>query len=264
MGFPYRVVAITGASTGLGAEMARQLTRQGCKVALIARNADKLATLAAECGENALALPCTVDDWAQVQAAVAQAESALGPIECMIANAGIGQQLKPGPWDPTVPEQILRTNVQGMVHALYAVLPGMQARGRGHLVGVASMASYQGLPLDGGYAASKAAQRIFLEGLRVQLHGTGIPVTCICPGFVRTPMTDKNEFDMPFLLEADAAARRMLRAIARRRRVYNFPKRMAALVWLGQRTPRWLFDAVTHRMGMRQSKRTQAYSRTKP
>lgn len=264
MVFPYKVVAITGASTGLGAEMARQLTRQGCKVALMARNAEKLAALAAELGENALALPCNVDDFAQVQAAVARAEAELGPIDCMIANAGIGQKLAPGPWDPTVPEQILRTNVQGMVHALYAVLPAMQARKRGHLVGMASMASYQGLPLDGGYAASKAAQRIFLEGLRVQLHGTGIAVTCICPGFVRTPMTDKNDFDMPFLLQADVAARRMLRAIARKRRVYNFPKRLAALVWFGQRVPRWLFDATVSRMGTGPGKRTQPYSQPRP
>jgi short-subunit dehydrogenase len=244
--------------------MARQLAGAGCKVALMARSTDKLAALATELGPNALALPCDVDDFAQVRAAVARAESELGPVECMIANAGIGQKLAPGPWDPAVPEQILRTNVQGMVHALYAVLPGMQARGRGHLVGVSSMASYQGLPLDGGYAASKAAQRVFLEGLRVQLRGTGIAVTCLCPGFVRTPMTDKNDFDMPFLLEADAAARRMLHAIARKRRVFNCPRRLAALVWLGQRTPRWLFDAVLARMGNRPTRRTQAYSHPRP
>lgn len=267
MGFPYQVVAITGASTGLGAEMARQLGRAGCKVALMARSADKLAALADEvraAGGTPLALPCDVGDWPQVQAAVSKAEVDLGPLECMLANAGIGQQLEPGPWDPAVVQQILRTNVMGMVHALYAALPGMQQRGRGHLVGVASMASYQGLPLDGGYAASKAAQRIFLEGLRVQLHGTGVKVTCICPGFVRTPMTDKNDFNMPFLLEADAAARRMLRAIASGRRVYNFPRRMAALVWLGQRTPRWLFDAATSWLGRHQPKRTQARTRPAP
>ncbi len=263
VGFPYQVVAITGASTGLGAEMARQLGQAGCKVALIARSADKLDQLAQQVragGGTALALPCNVDDWQQVQAAVAKAESDLGPLQCMLANAGIGQQLEPGPWDPAVVEQILRTNVMGMVHALYAALPAMQQRGRGHLVGVASMASYQGLPLDGGYSASKAAQRIFLEGLRVQLHATGISVTCICPGFVRTPMTDKNDFNMPFLIEAEDAARRMLRAIANRRRVYNFPKRMAALAWAGQRTPRWLFDAATSWLGKHQSKRTQARS----
>jgi short-subunit dehydrogenase len=263
MRFPYRVVAITGASTGLGAEMAAQLGRAGCKVALIARNAEKLAAVAeaVRAGSGTpLAIPCNVDDWPAVQQAVARTEAELGPIECMIANAGVGQKLNETVWDPAIPERIMRTNFMGMVHALYATLPFMQARGRGHLVGVASMASYQGVPDDGGYSASKAAQRVFLESLRVQLHGSGVKVTCICPGFVRTPMTDKNDFDMPFLLEADEACRRMLRAIAAGRRVFNFPKRINALVSIGTHTPRWMFDRALASAARSRKARTQGYS----
>lgn len=266
MRFPYKVVAITGASTGLGAEMAAQLGRAGCKVALLARNTEKLAAVAdavRASGGTPLAIPCNVDDWPAVQQAVAQAETELGPLECMIANAGVGQKLTDALWDPTVPEQIMRTNFIGMIHALYAALPGMLKRAKGHLVGVASMASYQGVPKDGGYAASKAAQRVFLEGLRVELHGSGVRVTCICPGFVRTPMTDKNDFDMPFLLEPEDACRRMLKAIAARRRVFNFPRRLDALVTVGTHTPRWIFDralASAAKGKMKGKGRTQGFS----
>lgn len=264
MTFPYKVVAITGASSGLGREMALQLAAQGCKLGLMARRKEQLDDLATEVaarGGEALALPCDVGDYAQVEQAVARIEQSLGPIECMIANAGIGQVVEQLAFDRESTDKIFRTNVLGMTNAFYASVPAMLQRKAGHLVGVASLASYQGLPVDAGYAASKAAMRIHCESMRIELRGTGVAVTTICPGFVRTPMTDLNDFNMPFLLEAPAAARRMLRAIARKRRVYNFPKPLWWLIKLGNVTPRFIYDAfLAWQLKSTAGKRTQPLS----
>jgi short-subunit dehydrogenase len=222
---------------------------------------EELATKVKAGGGDAIALPCDVGDYPQVQAAMQTLHDRFGPIDCVIANAGIGQQVERLKFDPQATEQIFRTNVLGMTNAFYAALPKMLARKQGHLVGIASLASYQGLPEDAGYAASKAAMRIHCEGMRVELRGTGVKVTTICPGFIRTPLTDKNEFDMPALLEVDDAARRIVKAIAKQRRIQNFPKRLWWVVKLGRHTPRWLFDAVVGaKMKKMTGTRTQAYS----
>jgi short-subunit dehydrogenase len=247
MKFPHRILAITGASSGIGAELARQLGALGCKVGLISRRADALDAVAArvrEAGGEALPIAADVAEFEQMKEAVAKIEQALGPLDCMIANAGVGQPVKAREFDPAVTETIFRTNVLGMTNAFYAALPGMLARKRGHLVGVSSLASFQGMPQDGGYSGSKAAQRIHCEGLRVELRGTGVDVSTICPGFIRTPMTDRNEFDMPFLLEVEDGARRIIKAIAKRRRLYAFPWPLWWLIRLGRRTPRWLYDPI--------------------
>lgn len=245
MKFPHQVVAITGASSGIGEELAVQLGALGCKLGLMARRNEVLEQIARkveDAGGTAMVLPCDVSEYDQVAQAVKQLAEAYGPIDCMIANAGIGQPVERHEFSHEATEKVFRVNMLGMTNALYAVLPGMLERKRGHLVGISSLASYQGMPNDAGYAASKAAQRIHLEGMRVELRGTGIDVSTICPGFIRTPMTDKNEFDMPALLEVDYAVRRIIRAIAKRRRVLNFPRRLWWLIKLGNATPRWIYD----------------------
>lgn len=264
MKFPHQVVAITGASSGIGAELAVQLSTLGCKLGLIARRDELLKEVADKveaAGGKALCVPGDVSDACQMQAAMKRIADELGPIDCVVANAGVGQQLDRNEFDPAAVERIFRINMLGMTNAFYAALPEMMQRKHGHLVAIASLASYQGLPRDGGYAASKAAMRTHCEGLRIELRGTGVDVTCICPGFIRTPLTDKNEFDMPFLLEVEPATRKIVRAIARRRRVYNFPWQLWWLIKLGQRTPRWLYDRVVAREDKRSnSGRTQKRS----
>ena len=115
----------------------------------------------------------------------------------------------------------------------------MLRRGRGHLAAVSSLGAYKGLPGESAYCASKAAINAFLEGLRIQLRGKGITVTTICPGFVRTPMTSVNEFSMPFVMEADEAARRIVAALRRRAKVYDFPWQMSLLMKLTRWLPDW-------------------------
>lgn len=264
MKFPHQVVLITGASSGIGAELAVQLARLGCRLGLLARREELLQQVAAKveaAGGTACVAVCDVADAAQVAEATRKVEAALGLIDCVVANAGMGWPRKRLEFDAAATEQLVRTNFLGMTNAFFAALPAMLARGSGHLVAVASLASYQGLPQDAGYAASKAAMRIHCEGLRIELRGTGVDVSTICPGFIRTPLTDRNEFNMPFLLEVEDAARKLLRAIGKRRRIYNYPWQLWWLIKLGMRTPRRLYDAIIGGQGRKMhAGRTQKLS----
>src|SRR5262249_15656211 len=136
--------------------------------------------------------------------------------------------------------KMFRVNVLGVIYSFEAVLPEMLKRGGGHLAAVSSLAAYKGLPGESAYCASKAAGNRYLEGVRIQLRGKGIAVTTVCPGFVETPVTDVNNFKMPWLLEADEAARRIVRALRRRRKVYNFPWQMTLLMKLTRWLPDWI------------------------
>ncbi len=246
--FPYRVALVTGASTGIGRAVALELARRGCNVGLMARREELLREVAQEVEQlhaRAAIAVADVRDWQQVNRGVRHVEAKLGPIDLLVANAGVGDPISATKFDPERVRMLYEVNVLGAVHAIAAVLPGMLERGRGHLVGVSSLAGYRGFPGASTYCATKAALRVQLEGLRVELRPRGIHVTCICPGFIRTPMTAKNKFYMPFLMDAEPAARRIVNAIVRRRRVYNFPWPMAALVWLLAHLPNWLYDRLT-------------------
>jgi len=247
--FANQVAVITGASSGIGWALARVLAAEGCKVGLVARRQEQLAALAGEitqAGGTAAVAPADVGDRAQVQAAVKDLATQLGPVDLLVANAGVGMPTLLDPVNIGDVEQMIRINVMGVIYAIEAVLPAMLQRGRGHVAAVSSLAAYTGLPGESAYCASKAAVNVYLDGLRVQLRDRGIVVTTLCPGFVRTPMTAVNDFKMPWVLEADEAARRMVHALHRRRKVYNFPWQTTLLMKL----TRWLPDWVLAR-GMR-------------
>jgi short-subunit dehydrogenase len=144
------------------------------------------------------------------------------------------------PFNVTEVEKMIRVNLLGVIYSIEAVLPEMLQRGQGHLAAVSSLGAYKGLPGESAYCASKAAVNTFLEGLRIQLRGKGIAVTTICPGFIKTPMTDVNNFKMPFLMSADKAAGRIVRALKRRRKVYNFPWQTTFLMKLTRWVPDWV------------------------
>ena len=241
----YAVALITGASSGIGFALARRLAREGTKVALVARRKDLLDGLAAEiraAGGTALAITCDVRERMPMHAAIAQTVRELGPIDLLIANAGVGHVIPADTFDAALFEDTIRTNLLGPVYAVEAALPAMLSRRAGHIVGVSSLAAYHGFPMTHAYCASKSALNAFLEGLRAEISDHGVRVTTVCPGFVRTPMTVKNAGAMPFLLEADEAARRILRAARAGRRVYNFPWPMAALMTLVRLLPGAVLD----------------------
>jgi short-subunit dehydrogenase len=243
MTFAQQAAIITGASSGIGRELAKILARQGCRVGLIARrkeNLDALAEQIRQAGGSAAVAPADVGDRAQVLAAVADLRRQLGPIDLLIANAGVGVPTLLQPINIADIERMIRVNLLGTIYAIEGVLPEMLERRQGHLAAVSSLSAYKGLPGESGYCASKAAVNSYMEGLRIHLRDKGIVVTTICPGFVRTPMTEINKFHMPWLLEADEAARRIVRALARRRKVYNFPWQTACLMKLTRWLPDWV------------------------
>lgn len=237
-----RVAVVTGASSGIGWALALALAREGARVGLIARRRellDRLADQVRSTGAAAAAEAADVCDRGQVDGAIAEIRERLGPIDLMIANAGVGVPTLLDPVNVADVEKTIRVNLFGVVYAVASVLPEMLARGAGHLVAVSSLAGYKGLPGESAYCASKAAVNTYMEGLRIQLAPRGISVTTICPGFVRTPMTDVNQFHMPWLMDADTAARKMLGAIKRRRKVSNFPWQTTLLMKVTHWLPDW-------------------------
>lgn len=245
MSFANQVAVVTGASSGIGRALVKALAAQGCKVGAIARRRELLDELADEVrrtgGTIALA-SADVADRTQTLAAFASLRETLGPVELLIANAGVGKPTTLEPFDVEAIERIYRVNVFGVLYSIEAVLPEMLSRGRGGLAVVSSVAAYKGIPGSQAYTSTKAAINNFLEGLRLQLRiqKKAITVTTICPGFVRTEMTAGHKFRMPFLLEPDDAARRILTALRRRTTVYNFPWPMSLLMGVAARTPDWL------------------------
>jgi short-subunit dehydrogenase len=241
------VAIITGASSGIGRALALRLGAEGRRVGLIARRRHELENVAAAIDASsgaAVAVAADVSDRAALRAAVAECERRLGPADVLVANAGFGAPTRLDPLNTADVEQTIKVNVLGVIYSVEAVLPGMIARGRGHLLAISSLAAFKGLPGESAYCASKAAVSAYMEGLRIALRGKGVVVTTVCPGFVQTPMANMNSA-MPFMLTADEAARRIARLIARRRGgVHCFPLRMMLLLSLIARLP----DAAVARL----------------
>lgn len=241
------VTFLTGASSGIGRSLARRLAADGDALAVVARRAELLESLVGEieaAGGRALAIPCDVTDLPAVVHAVGRAEAILGPIDCLIANAGGGEPTAVEPFEADHIERVMALNVGGTANCIEAVLPGMLARGRGHIVATSSLAAYRGLPGAAGYSAAKAALGNLLESLMIDLRPRGIDVTLILPGFVRTKPRKPGNRRKPFQLELEDATRRMHRAIRRRRARYAFPASLAFVVRMARLIPTSLYTRL--------------------
>ena len=228
----YRTALVTGASSGIGAALAMRLAREGTEVVLAARRRDALASIAETieaAGGKARIEVMDVSDGAATAAAVRRLDDALGGLELVVANAGVGGMRWSGALSFEDCAPMLDVNVTGTLATLTAVLDRMVSRGHGHLVGVTSMAAVRGLPHNALYSATKAFTSTFLESLRVDLAGTGVAVTEVRPGYVRTPMTDALDVPKPFMVEPEEAAEVIARGIARRDALVAFPWAMATL-----------------------------------
>jgi NAD(P)-dependent dehydrogenase (short-subunit alcohol dehydrogenase family) len=229
-----KVAWVVGASSGIGAAVARELVRRGATVAVSARRRHALDELAAG---GMLAVPADVTDLSAVAAAAARVRDQLGRIDIAILSAGYWKQMDPADWDTEVFDRHVHVNLCGMSNAIAAVLPDMLQRRSGVIAGIASVAGYRGLAGAEAYGATKAAQINMFESLRVHVSRTGIRVTTICPGFVRTDLTAGNRFPMPFMIDADQAARAICDGLERERAEIIFPTRMALLTKLGRLVP---------------------------
>ena len=248
-----KVVLITGASSGIGRALAVELARRSASVGLLARREAELLRVAEEvekAGGRALVLKADVRDAEQVEAAVARAEGLWGGVDVLVANAGVAAVKSGGELSAGEVADLITINFLGAVNAVTAVVPGMTRRGGGHLVAVSSLASYRGLPKSAAYSASKAAMSTFFESLRVDLRRSGVLVTTIHPGFIRTPLTAERKV-LPFLVEPDVAARKIVRAIEQGRKTYAFPWQLAGLARLGKLMPAALYDRIASRRDFR-------------
>ena len=171
-----------------------------------------------------------------------------GPPDLVIANAGVSAGTRSEDLrDIASLRRVLEVNVTGLAATLAAFAPAMRTAGRGTLAGIASVAGFRGLAGNGAYSASKSAAITWLESLRTEMHGSGVAVVCICPGYIDTPLTRVNRFRMPFLLPPDEGARRIARAIARRPRLAVIPWQMALVSVALRAMPGWLFDRLAAR-----------------
>lgn len=249
-----KVVFLTGASSGIGRALAVELGRRGARLGLLARRAEELMKTVEEvegAGGVAMALIADVRDHSAVEGAVERVRERWGRVDVLVANAGMSTTTAGTDLKAMEAGDVISINVIGVVNSVAAVLPGMLERGSGHLVAVSSLAAYRGMPKSGAYSASKAAVSTLFESLRVDLRRSGVHVTVIHPGFIRTPMTANRTKRLPFLLEVDDAARRITRAIERRARTYAFPWQLAGIVRVIRHMPSALYDRLASNASFR-------------
>jgi len=248
-------VFITGASSGIGASLARHYGSRGATLGLVARREGALAEVGRAAGSPFEAYACDVRDLGAVDAAARDFIGRHGVPDVVIANAGISHgTLTEYAEDARAFAEILEVNVLGMVHTFHPFVEPMRRRGGGTLAGIASVAGLRGLPGASAYSASKAAAIRYLEALRVEMRATGVRVTTVCPGYVASAMTARNPYPMPFLLEADEAARRIARIIDSGRSFAVVPWQMAIAGRILALLPDAVYDRLAGRAGRKPRK----------
>ncbi len=242
-----RVAVTTGASEGIGRALAKQLASDGYAVGLTARNAERLESVRAEIesagGRAAVAAADATDREATIAAIHALADE-LGPVDLLVANAGVGLSSLIREPDAAGYETMVRVNLLGPHYAAEAVVPSMVERGSGHIVGVSSLGAYITAPGSGGYTATKAGLSSWMESIRLELRDAGIHCTTIQPGFVETAMTAENG-KMLLLMSPERAAQLIASAIRKKKKVYDFPWRLSVASRLVARLPDWLKHRLT-------------------
>jgi NAD(P)-dependent dehydrogenase (short-subunit alcohol dehydrogenase family) len=286
-----KVVLITGASSGIGRGLALELARRGAKLGLLARGVDTAQAKAAaagagasrssnvsftrpasgsrlhevvseiESGRNsnsasgmvrALELPADVRDAKAVRAAADRLRKEFGRIDVMIANAGMALTTDASELDPEDVARLLSVNVMGAVNSVAAVLPEMIKRGSGQLVAISSLSAYRGLRKSAAYCASKASLSSFFESVRIDLIGSGVDVTIVHPGFIKTPLTAGRKAEMPYIMEVEYAVKKIIHAIEKRKKSYAFPWQLATIVRVSMLMPTFMYDRIARRNSFRE------------
>lgn len=242
---------ITGASQGIGRAVALAAAARGWTVSATARSFAGLENLAAESGGRIHGFPGDITDRAGLAAVVAAIEAQRGPIDIAVLNAGTHEPTDGAVFDAAAYDHLIKVNLTGTVNSLAAVLPGFARRRAGRVALVSSVAAYRGLPKAGAYCASKAAVTALAESLRFDLAAVGVTVQVVHPGFVRTPLTDRNRFAMPSLIEPEEAAAHILAGLTSSRFEIAFPRGFISMLKLLRLLPyRLYFPLVARRTGV--------------
>jgi short-subunit dehydrogenase len=260
--FKNQTILITGASSGLGSEFARQLVQAGANLGLIARRESHLKDLAdqiSETGQKVAFAIADVGDRDLLNSAISEIKTSLKieRFDRVILNAGVGKTFRAKDFNAQILEEMTRINFFGAANTIEAVLPAMIQSGAGHIIGISSLSARRGLPLGYAYGASKSALTTMLEGLRVELKPLGVNVTVIHPGFIRTPMTENQITAQPGLLDADDAVSRMLNAIAANRLQFNFPAKTTILTETIRRLPARISDMLVSQFVLKAVNRSE-------
>ena len=245
-------VLITGAANGIGRRLAALFAAEGRAIAALDRDPAGLETLAAELrGKRIATAIADVTKMDELKPAIASLEQQLGPIETLVANAGIGIETSGLAFDAGDFERVVAVNLVGVANSIAAVLPGMIERKRGHVAAMSSLASFGGLPRMLGYCASKSGVNALMEGLRAEVKHTGVTTTTICPGWIRMAMTATVHEALPDIMELDAAAARIYKAIVAKKSFVAFPAGMAWKLRFLRLLPRSWRDTILVTMAQR-------------
>ena len=250
-----KTVMITGASSGIGKGLAFAIASRGARLGLIARRQnllDEIVNVVRLRGQKAFAIAADVRDADAMGAAADRVRAQLGPIDILIANAGIGTSSHISQLDPVHVANVISINVLGAANSVAAVVPQMVERGKGQLVAISSLAAYRGLAKSAAYCASKAAMSSYFESVRIDLRGTGVDVTIVHPGFIKTALTAGREAKMPYLMELDDAIPKIVSAIEKRKRIVAFPWQLATVVRAGMLMPAFMYDWIAERNSFRE------------
>ena len=239
---------ITGGGTGIGRALALRLAADGWQVVVSGRRAEPLQETASQAPGAIHPWPLDVTDLPAVRRAVTEIEAKLGPITLAVLNAGMYHPVKLDSFKAELMAEHMQVNYQGVVNGMDAVLPGMRRRRGGHIVLVASVAGYRGLPLASGYGPTKAALINLAESLKYMFEKEGLRISVCNPGFVETPLTEGNRFPMPFLMQVDDAAAALQRGLYGGRFEIAFPTRFVLILKFMRALPYWLYFPIIRKM----------------
>jgi NAD(P)-dependent dehydrogenase (short-subunit alcohol dehydrogenase family) len=245
----HRIAWVTGAGKGIGRQLALRLAEEGWIVAASSRTEADLKDLEAACQSHLIrGFPLDITQAADTEEVVQQIETALGPLDLVVLNAGTHLPMPASEFSTAIFRRLVDTNLMGTVHGLSTIIPPMIARKSGRILVVASLAGYRGLPTAAAYGATKAALINMCEALRPELGKKGVVLQLINPGFVKTPLTDKNKFSMPYLMPVEAAVEAIMRGLRSEKFEIAFPGRFAFLMKVLRCLPDPIFFALTTRM----------------
>jgi short-subunit dehydrogenase len=240
------VILITGASSGIGYQLVKDLVREGAKLALVSRRIELLNSLANDLKDQPIihSYRCDVTDKVEVAATISKVKEVFGRIDIAILNSGVAFRSSVLDYKSEEAEKTFNTNVLGAVYCIEQLLPDFISEKRGVIVGISSLGDGKGFPKSGFYSASKAAFTILLESLRIELKKYNVKVVTVKPGFVKTAMTDKNEFKMPFLMNVEEGSKIILDGLRKDKRIIEFPWQTTLGAKILRMLPTRWFEAI--------------------